>query len=81
MIIEGYSTLLFKKKMLYFLDGEVLAFINSTLEAKFSGSVAKACDMVWAPNDLCIAQYHNDKKWYRAQVLELLDNDEIKVLL
>ncbi|XP_046594753.1 RING finger protein 17 [Neodiprion lecontei] len=61
-------------------NGYTLAHIDAALQAHFKDSKPQACDMFWAPNDLCIAQYHVDKKWYRAQVLELLENDEVKVV-
>ncbi|XP_046734987.1 RING finger protein 17 [Diprion similis] len=61
-------------------NSDTLVHIDAALQAHFTGSKPQACDMFWAPNDLCIAQYHADNKWYRARVLELLENEEVKVV-
>lgn len=39
----------------------------------------ESCDTVWAAGDMCIVQYHANKKWYRGKVVKVEEDDIIKV--
>ncbi|CAG2054018.1 unnamed protein product, partial [Timema podura] len=59
---------------------ETLRIIQNMLELRFKNSKPKPHDFYWSAGLPCIAQYHSDKKWYRAKVLEVNDDDRsIKV--
>ncbi|XP_043290163.1 RING finger protein 17 isoform X2 [Venturia canescens] len=56
-----------------------LSYIERTLDEKYRNTVVTPPDLVWEEGDLCIAQYHSNKKWYRGQVREVLENGVTKV--
>lgn len=58
----------------------VLRFIAKTLHAEYSTSKVQPYDLDWKVGELCIAQYHGNKKWYRAQVVRMTDNNMIEVI-
>ncbi|XP_053997155.1 uncharacterized protein LOC128886369 isoform X1 [Hylaeus anthracinus] len=53
--------------------------IEAKLEKLYRNCTLEVCDTVWIAGNLCIAQYHGNKKWYRGEVVEVLENDLIKV--
>jgi hypothetical protein len=55
---------------LFFIPGdETLRIIGNALCARFNDSRPKPHDLYWFVGQLCIAQYHADKKWYRGKVV------------
>ncbi|XP_012260585.2 RING finger protein 17 isoform X1 [Athalia rosae] len=61
-------------------NAKMLEYIDAALQDHYMESVPEKCDLQWAPNDVCIALYHADHKWYRAQVLEAPEDGLIKVI-
>ncbi|XP_012283187.1 RING finger protein 17 isoform X2 [Orussus abietinus] len=60
-------------------NGSVLKMIEEALEEHYKNVKIKPYDKVWKEGEICVAQYHCNKKWYRAQVLKVLPNDMIQV--
>lgn len=64
----------------YFVVGaNVLDYIDSELQLYYKNEkkhIKK--DKKWKKGDLCIAQYHHDKKWYRGKIVANL-GDIVKV--
>ena len=48
---------------------DVLRLISLVLNAKYQRSRPKPTDKYWRPGDLCIAQWSEDRRWYRGEVL------------
>ena len=48
---------------------DVLRLISLVLDAKYKGSRPRPTDKYWRPGDLCIAQWSEDRRWYRGEVL------------
>ncbi|KAI4497679.1 hypothetical protein M0802_007219 [Mischocyttarus mexicanus] len=61
-------------------EGEkTLKYIESMLIEYCQNIKIKARDKIWKKGDICIAQYHANKLWYRAKVLAVLNKDTIEV--
>ncbi|XP_043795081.1 RING finger protein 17 isoform X2 [Apis laboriosa] len=58
---------------------KILQYIELKLEKLYKNCPIESCDTVWAVGDLCIAQYHANKKWYRGKVVEIRENNIIDV--
>ncbi|XP_043488599.1 uncharacterized protein LOC122515348 [Polistes fuscatus] len=58
---------------------KTLQYIESILTEYCQKVKIKACDKKWKKGDICIAQYHANKLWYRAKVLAVLDENTIEV--
>ncbi|XP_076221614.1 tudor domain-containing protein qin isoform X3 [Nomia melanderi] len=58
---------------------KILLDIETKLQKFYKNSEIEACDTVWAAGNMCIAQYHANKKWYRGKVLKILENDIVEV--
>jgi len=54
-------------------NNEFLRVIGLMLENKYAGSSPSAHDLQWCPGEACVAQFSLDSKWYRGEVLEVLD--------
>ena len=48
---------------------DVLRLISLVLNTKYRGSRPRPTDKYWRPGDLCIAQWSEDRRWYRGEVL------------
>jgi len=48
---------------------DVLRLISLVLNVKYHGSRPRPTDKYWRPGDLCIAQWSEDRRWYRGEVL------------
>ncbi|KAK3924009.1 Tudor domain-containing protein 1 [Frankliniella fusca] len=57
----------------------VLRKITKSLFKKFNGSRPTPEDSFWLPNNLCVAQYHLDKRWYRGKVLQITSDNLVEV--
>ncbi|XP_076287451.1 tudor domain-containing protein qin isoform X2 [Lasioglossum baleicum] len=57
----------------------ILANIEQKLEKLYKNCNLESCDTVWSVGDMCIAQYHDNKKWYRGKVVNILENDVVEV--
>jgi hypothetical protein len=57
--------------LLFIPGGDTLTVIGNALHSRFRDSQPKLHDLYWFPGQLCIAQYHADKKWYRGKVVEV----------
>ena len=53
--------------------------IELKLEKLYKNCTIESCDTVWAAGDLCIAQYHANKKWYRGTVIKVQENELFNV--
>ncbi|PNF34127.1 hypothetical protein B7P43_G01154 [Cryptotermes secundus] len=60
-------------------NGETLRIIGNALCTRFNSSRPKPHDLYWFVGQLCIAQYHADKKWYRGKVVGVNDDRTVKV--
>ncbi|XP_043464872.1 RING finger protein 17 [Leptopilina heterotoma] len=60
-------------------QNEVLKYIETNLDEKYSRKAIKPCGQKWKIGDICIAQYHNNKKWYRAQIKRIIDHENVQV--
>jgi len=49
-----------------------LSIIGSLLENKYAGSMYSSTDLKWCVGEACIAQFSQDKKWYRGKVLQVI---------
>ncbi|XP_076620777.1 tudor domain-containing protein qin isoform X2 [Colletes latitarsis] len=58
---------------------ETLQTIETTLEKLYKNCTLESCDTLWSAGDLCIAQYHANKKWYRGKVMKILEDYSIDV--
>ncbi|XP_026668019.1 RING finger protein 17 isoform X2 [Ceratina calcarata] len=56
-----------------------LKHIEEQLENLYERPPIESCDSLWNVGDLCIAQYHTDNKWYRGKIIEILNDDVVKV--
>ncbi|XP_046142311.1 tudor domain-containing protein 1 isoform X1 [Osmia bicornis bicornis] len=61
-------------------NAEMLQRIERKLEKLYAKCQFEPRDTVWVVGDLCIAQYHSNKKWYRGKVVKVLDNDIVQVM-
>ncbi|XP_024945820.1 RING finger protein 17 isoform X2 [Cephus cinctus] len=59
---------------------KTLKFIENTLKKEYEDFSLKSYDRMWTVGDICIAQYHDNKMWYRGVVKKLLPNDIIQVM-
>lgn len=57
-----------------FPDEATLNFIHEQLQTKYKNSLPQHNDLYWFPGQICVAQYHADYCWYRAQVIEVCVN-------
>ncbi|KAJ9579969.1 hypothetical protein L9F63_004352, partial [Diploptera punctata] len=64
----------------YEQNSDTLTIIGNALHSRFKKSEPKPHDQYWFPNQLCIAQYHTDKKWYRGKVMQVNDDRTVKVM-
>jgi hypothetical protein len=48
---------------------DTLTVIGDALLSRFKNTQPKPHDLYWFVGQLCIAQYHMDKKWYRGKVV------------
>lgn len=55
--------------------------IERKLEQLYANCPLEPRDTVWIVGELCIAQYHTNKKWYRGKVVKVLDNETVQVKL
>lgn len=62
-----------------FTDAEILQYIEMKLGKLYNDCPTESCDTVWAAGDMCIVQYHANKKWYRGKVVKVEEDDIIKV--
>ncbi|XP_076656102.1 tudor domain-containing protein qin [Halictus rubicundus] len=60
-------------------SSEILSNIERKLEKLYANCKVESCDTVWSIGDMCIAQYHGNKKWYRGKVVKILENDTFEV--
>lgn len=51
------------------LDTDVLNYIDTELQTHYK-NIKINKQKQWKEGDLCIAQYHNDKKWYRGRIVK-----------
>lgn len=58
---------------------EILENINDLVARNFENSAAQPQDMFWHKDQPCIALYSLDSKYYRAEVLDILENNEVSV--
>ncbi|KOC60697.1 RING finger protein 17 [Habropoda laboriosa] len=58
---------------------ETLQHIETNLQKLYNNSPIESCNTVWIEGDICIAQYHTNKKWYRGKVMKIQENDIIDV--
>ncbi|XP_043682630.1 RING finger protein 17 isoform X3 [Vespula pensylvanica] len=58
---------------------KTLEYIETMLADSYKKFKIKPRDRKWKEGDMCIAQYHANKKWYRAKVLAVLDENTIEV--
>ncbi|XP_078032557.1 tudor domain-containing protein qin isoform X2 [Augochlora pura] len=56
-----------------------LSKIENKLQELYQNCEMESCDTVWAVGDICIAEYHANKKWYRGKVVQVLGNDVVQV--
>ncbi|KMQ94028.1 ring finger protein 17 [Lasius niger] len=52
---------------------DILHYIESELQIHYKDIKMKK-EKKWKKGDLCIAQYHHDKKWYRGRIFKTLGN-------
>lgn len=63
------------------LDKETLNFIENELHTQYGITPhISSSDLTWEKGDICIAEYHLNKKWYRGRVLQVLDESTVQVL-
>lgn len=60
-------------------DMKKIQYIETKLEQLYNNCSLKSFDNVWIEGDLCIAQYHANKKWYRGKIVKIRENDIIDV--
>lgn len=61
-------------------SADTLTVIGNALLSRFQNSQPKPHDLYWFVGQLCIAQYHSDKKWYRGKVVGVNDDRTVKVV-
>lgn len=61
-------------------SADTLTVIGNALLSRFNNSQPKPHDLYWFVGQLCIAQYHADKKWYRGKVVRVNDDRTVKVV-
>ncbi|XP_021928807.1 RING finger protein 17 isoform X3 [Zootermopsis nevadensis] len=61
-------------------SADTLTVIGNALHSRFKNSQPKPHDQYWFPGQLCIVQYHSDKKWYRGKVVGVNENRTVKVM-
>lgn len=54
--------------------------IEAELDKRYCRRTVKAYDKIWKENDICIAQYHDNQKWYRAQIKKIIDSKNVQVI-
>ncbi|CAL1681712.1 unnamed protein product [Lasius platythorax] len=54
-------------------NADILHYIESELQIHYKDIKMKK-EKKWKKGDLCIAQYHHDKKWYRGRIFKTLGN-------
>lgn len=92
-VFTGYPTYVDHESIIYLHDDEGKKYIdqiNSNVENFLSSNEWKEhelnnCDIryssaeEWKPGQACLARFHFDKKYYRAEIVSLLNNDCIQV--
>lgn len=72
-----YNNIIYLKlirfSVLLLLDADILHYIESELQIHYKDIKMKK-EKKWKKGDLCIAQYHHDKKWYRGRIFKTLGN-------
>ncbi|XP_076379194.1 tudor domain-containing protein qin isoform X2 [Megalopta genalis] len=58
---------------------KTLLEIENKLQKLYKNCEIESCDTAWAVGDICIAEYHANKKWYRGKVMKILENDMVEV--
>jgi hypothetical protein len=61
-------------------SADTLTVIGNALLSRFQNSQPKPHDLYWFVGQLCIAQYHSDKRWYRGKVVGVNDDRTVKVV-
>ncbi|XP_017755706.1 PREDICTED: RING finger protein 17-like [Eufriesea mexicana] len=56
-----------------------IQYIEMKLEQLYNNYEHESFDSVWIEGDLCIVQYHANKKWYRGKIVKIRENDIIDV--
>lgn len=51
------------------LDTDILHYINTELQTHYK-NIKINKQKQWKEGELCIAQYHHDKKWYRGRIVQ-----------
>lgn len=71
--IIANTTVLFIRKSLFIvslsLGTDILNYIDTELQTHYK-NIKTNKQKQWKEGDLCIAQYHNDKKWYRGRIVK-----------
>ena len=57
-----------------------LDVMKNALTFCYGNSKPSPCDRYWFPGQLCIAQFHVDKMWYRGKVLSIRSDNSLNVL-
>ncbi|KAK1134476.1 hypothetical protein K0M31_007258 [Melipona bicolor] len=60
-------------------SAKILEYIEMKLEKLYTNCPTEYCDTTWIVGNLCIAQYHANKKWYRGKIVAIEENDIINV--
>lgn len=70
---------MFLLNILLFILDETIKKIENNLDQKYSGKQRKSYNHKWNVGDICAAQYHNNQKWYRAQIKNI-EEDNVLVI-
>lgn len=62
-----------------FLDHDLLEYIKNTLQKRYQNCRIKPYDKEWEVGEICIAEYHHDKMWYRGEVQRVLNKNSVMV--
>lgn len=56
-----------------------LKYIEETLGRMYNQPPIESCDSLWKVGDMCIAQYHPNKKWYRGKIVGIVEDNIFNV--
>lgn len=58
---------------LLLLDADILHYIETELQIHYK-KIKINKEKQWKEGEICIAQYHHDRKWYRGRIVETSGN-------